>query len=130
VHENPSDVPVHPKGQSPPGSIAPSQSRLLTAKDTVMSQSLASGAAARQAGLMFTIEHEFDATVITLLDEGTAPLQEDITINSFAECVTIEQLDPRTGRIQLITLSLEQLRDLSVALDLPEGAYQLRNDPE
>ncbi|KAE9630511.1 hypothetical protein FEE96_07970 [Parasedimentitalea maritima] len=79
---------------------------------------------------MFTIEHEFDATVITLLDEGTAPLQEDITINSFAECVTIEQYDPRTDRVQLITLSLDQLRDLSVALDLPEGVYQLRDATE
>ena len=75
---------------------------------------------------MFTIEHEFDATVITLMDEGAAPLQEDITINSFAECVTIEQWDPRTDRVQKITLSPEQLRDLAAALDLPEGVYALR----
>ena len=26
---------------------------------------------------MFTIEHEFDATVITLIDESDAPLRED-----------------------------------------------------
>ena len=75
---------------------------------------------------MFTIEHEFDATVITLVDEGDAPLQEDITINSFAECITVEQLDPRTDRVQKITLSPEQLRDLAAALDLPEGVYALR----
>ncbi|PCJ08327.1 MAG: hypothetical protein COB16_07895 [Rhodobacteraceae bacterium] len=79
---------------------------------------------------MFTIEHEFDSTVITLLDEGEAPLQEDVTINSFAECVTIEQYDPRTDRMQLITLSQTQLRDLSMALDLPEGVYQLRDGPK
>lgn len=78
---------------------------------------------------MFTIEHEFDATVITLVDEGDAPLQEDVTINSFAECVTLEQMDPRTDRVQRITLSPEQLRDLAAALDLPEGIYQLRPDP-
>jgi len=77
---------------------------------------------------MFTIEHEFDATVITLVDEG-APLQEDVTINAFAECVTLEQLDPRTDRVQKITLSPEQLRDLAAALDLPEGVYQLRQMP-
>lgn len=75
---------------------------------------------------MFTIEHEFDATIITLVDEGEAPLQEDITINSFAECVTLEQLDPRTDRVQHITLSAEQLRDLAAALDLPEGVYRIR----
>ncbi len=75
---------------------------------------------------MFTIEHEFDATVITLVDQGDTPLQEDITINSFAECITVEQLDPRTDRVQKITLSPEQLRDLAAALDLPEGVYALR----
>ena len=72
---------------------------------------------------MFSIEHEFDATVITLIDEGEAPLVEDVTINSFAECVTLEQLDPRTETVHKITLSPEQLRDLAAALDLPEGVY-------
>ena len=82
-----------------------------------------------QAGhcwIMFSIEHEFDSTVITLVDEGPPPLQEDVVINSFAECVTIEQFDPRTDRIQKITLSAGQLRDLAAALDLPEGVYQIR----
>jgi hypothetical protein len=73
---------------------------------------------------MFTIEHEFDSTIITLVDEGAAPLQEDVVINSFAECITVEQLNPRTDRMQRITLSPEQIRDLSAALDLPEGVYQ------
>ena len=75
---------------------------------------------------MFSIEHEFDATVITLVDEGPAPLQEDVTVNSFAECVTLEQLDPRTDRVVTITLSPSQLRDLAAAIDLPEGVYRLR----
>lgn len=79
---------------------------------------------------MFTIEHEFDATVITLVDEGAKPLHEDITINSFAECVTLEQLDARTGEVHKITLSPEQLRDLAAALDLPEGVYRIRADQE
>ena len=73
---------------------------------------------------MFTIEHEFDATVVTLIDDGLAPLQEDVTINSFAECLTVEQSDTRTDTIMKITLSPEQVRDLAAALDLPEGAYQ------
>jgi len=75
---------------------------------------------------MFTIEHDFDATVITLVDEGSPHLQEDITINAFEDCVTVEQLDPRTDRVQRITLSMAQLRDLGAALDLPEGIYALR----
>ena len=75
---------------------------------------------------MFSIEHDFDATVITLVDEGTPHLQEDITINAFEDCVTLEQLDPRTEEVQKITLSWTMLRDLEAALDLPEGVYRLR----
>ncbi|MCA0042809.1 hypothetical protein [Celeribacter litoreus] len=76
---------------------------------------------------MFTIEHEFDATVVTLVDEGESVLQEDVTISAFDECVTVEQLDPRTDTVQKITFSMQQLRDLGAALDLPEGAYRLTN---
>lgn len=83
----------------------------------------------RQCGAMFTIEHEFDSTVITLVDEGAAPLQEDVVINSFAECVTVEQYDARTDSVHKITLSAVQLRDLGAALNLPEGMYQLREIP-
>jgi hypothetical protein len=77
---------------------------------------------------MFTIEHEFDATVVTLVDEGEAPLQEDVIVTAFAECVTVEQLDARTDRMQKITLSLAQIQDLAAALDLPEGVYRLRRN--
>lgn len=75
---------------------------------------------------MFTIEHEFDSTVITLVDDGRAPLQEDVVVNSFAECITVEQYDARTDRMQRITLSPEQVRDLAAALDLPEGVYSTK----
>ncbi|MCD9149512.1 hypothetical protein [Pseudophaeobacter flagellatus] len=77
---------------------------------------------------MFSIEHDFDCTTVTLLDEGATPLQEDITLNAFAECVTIEQLDARTDQVQKITLSYTQVRDLAAALDLPEGIYRLVTD--
>lgn len=72
---------------------------------------------------MFSIEHDFDATVITLVDEGRAPLGEDVIVNAFEECVTVEQYDPRTDTLHKITLSMSQLRDLGAALDLPEGVY-------
>ena len=72
---------------------------------------------------MFSIEHEFDSTVITLVDEGAAQLQEDLIINSFSECVTIEQYDARTDKINKITFSIAQLKDLSAAINLPEGVY-------
>ena len=75
---------------------------------------------------MFTIEHEFDASVVTLVDDPADHRQEDVTITAFEDCVTVEQLDPRTETVQKITLSLSQVADLTAALDLPEGIYALR----
>ncbi|MEO1194948.1 MAG: hypothetical protein AAFX45_02095 [Pseudomonadota bacterium] len=79
---------------------------------------------------MFTIEHEFDATVITLIDEAKGHRQEDVTINAFEDCITIEQLESQTDRLQRVTLSLAQVADLVAALDLPEGFYQLKTAPK
>ncbi|MBN2906382.1 MAG: hypothetical protein JXJ18_06730 [Rhodobacteraceae bacterium] len=78
---------------------------------------------------MFTIEHEFDATVITLMDEGKGHLQEDVTVTAFEDCVTVEQLDPRTDQVHKITLSLAQIHELGAALDLPEGIYRIGPEP-
>lgn len=74
---------------------------------------------------MFTIEHDFDATVITLVDEGTPHLEEDVTIQGFEECVTIEQFDPRRNDVVKIVMSMEQVRELAAALNLPEGVYRM-----
>ena len=75
---------------------------------------------------MFTIEHEFDATVITLVDEGPRPLKEDVSVQAFEECVVLEQYDARTDSVTRITLSHDQVADLAAALDLPEGIYTLK----
>ena len=72
---------------------------------------------------MFTIEHEFDATVVTLVDDPAQHRQEDIVISAFEDCVTLEQMDKRTEQVQKITLSPSQLADLTAALNLPEGVY-------
>lgn len=74
---------------------------------------------------MFTIEHDFDATVITLIDDPATHRQEDVIINAFDDCVTLEQVDPRTDNVARVTLSTSQVRDLFAALDLPEGAYRI-----
>lgn len=74
---------------------------------------------------MFTIDHEFDASIVTLIDEGSPVLQDDVSIAIFDDCVTIEQHDLRTDRLAKVTLSLRQLKDLQAALKLPEGSYRL-----
>ncbi|WP_134726056.1 hypothetical protein [Paracoccus luteus] len=76
---------------------------------------------------MFTIEHEFDATVITLIDEapaGELPLAHDVTILTFDDRVVIEQADA-DGAVARVTLSLLQVEELRAALNLPEGSYRL-----
>ena len=73
---------------------------------------------------MFTIEHDFDATVVTLIDDGSAPLQDDISISAFASVIIVEQYDPKTCKTNKISLSMAQLRDLRAALNLPEGSYK------
>lgn len=76
---------------------------------------------------MFTIDHEFDASVITLIDDAAAPGTADVTIALFDDQVTIEQVNPHTDRVQKISLSMRQIADLRAALDLPEGAYVRRD---
>jgi hypothetical protein len=73
---------------------------------------------------MFTIEHEFDATVVTLVDDGTAPLQEDVVLHATESAIILNQYDPRSDRMVSITFSPEQWRDLTAALNLPEGVYK------
>lgn len=73
---------------------------------------------------MFTIEHEFDATVITLVDDGKSPLQEDVVVHATESAILLHQYNPRLDKTVSITLSPEQWRDLNAALDLPEGVYQ------
>lgn len=72
---------------------------------------------------MFTIEHEFDATVVTLVDEKAQYLQEDVVITAFEDCIVLEQADRDGETASKITLSLSQLADLRDALNLPEGVY-------
>ena len=81
---------------------------------------------AREGGAIFSIEHEFDATVVTLVDEGTRRPLEDVVVSLFEECVTVTQPDPRTGEAVTVTLSNVQVRDLAAALNLPEGVYRRR----
>ena len=74
---------------------------------------------------MFTIEHGFDATTITLVDEGSPHLKEDVAVSTFDDCITLEQHNPVTDRLQRVTFSMQQARDLAAALNLPEGSYRL-----
>lgn len=75
---------------------------------------------------MFTNEHDFDASVITLIDEGAPHLQEDVVVTIFDDQVTIVQHDHDMDQTQTVTLSLQQFTDLRAALNLPEGSYRTK----
>lgn len=77
---------------------------------------------------MFTIEHEFDATVITLIDESepnTRPLNEDVVIQTFDDRIIVEQMNPRGNEVERVTFTMHQLAELRLALNLPEGNYRV-----
>ncbi|MBW7922151.1 MAG: hypothetical protein H3C51_08650 [Rubellimicrobium sp.] len=73
---------------------------------------------------MLSIEHEFEATVVTLVDEGPEPLQEDVTVAAFDDRVTFTQYDVEGDRVMQVTMSPLQVQELLAALDLPEGVYR------
>ena len=70
---------------------------------------------------MFTIEHEFESTVITTLDQEGQ--HEDVEIHLDAESIFIRQWSEELQTFDLIELSMQQLKDIITAVDLPEGAY-------
>ena len=45
---------------------------------------------------------KIDATVVTLVDEGNSHLLEDVAIHAFEDCVTLEQYDARTDRVDKV----------------------------
>ena len=77
---------------------------------------------------MFSIEHEFDRTVVTLVDEGAPPLREDVVVASHDDRIEVTQFDPDTGQLSTVVLSLAQMRDLMAAVALPEGVYTRADD--
>lgn len=80
---------------------------------------------------MFTIEHDFDATVITLIDEAqpnTRPLNEDVVILTFDDRVVVEQVNSDGEEVVRVTFTMHQLAELRLALNLPEGNYRIEKD--
>ena len=64
---------------------------------------------------------ECDYTAITTLDETA--VFEDVEVVLDADVVYISQVLPDSNRAQVLELSYQQLKDILVAMDLPEGAY-------
>jgi len=71
---------------------------------------------------MFTVEHDFADTIITVLDD-TGHL-EDLEVMFDEYTVFFRQWDEVTGAFHVIEITTKQFKELQAALSLPEGAYR------
>tara|TARA_R110002167_G_scaffold69256_1_gene195261 strand:+ start:2548 stop:2799 length:252 start_codon:yes stop_codon:yes gene_type:complete len=77
--------------------------------------------------IMFTVEFEPDASIITTLDQQDA--FEDVEmILADDGTVYIRQFDENLGEYQMLYMSAQQWLDLLTAYQSPEGAYVLQID--
>lgn len=73
---------------------------------------------------MFTVEMEFDETVVTVVDD-TGKV-DDIKIHLAEDVVYFRQYNSVTERDELIQITPEMWREMTAAFDSPEGAFVLR----
>ena len=74
---------------------------------------------------MFTIEMDHDETAITILDERDN--YEDIQFILYDDIVYIRQWNDDLELFETIVISPDMFDEFRKALDLPEGAYAMRN---
>lgn len=70
---------------------------------------------------MFTIEHEEDETIITILDEEGE--LEDVGVLMWEDRVYIRQWNEHRYRFDLIAMNADMYYKLMQAWSLPEGTY-------
>lgn len=70
---------------------------------------------------MFTVEHEDDHTIVTILDVTNE--HEDVHVIIEDDGVWIRQWDESLGHFELISLTHDQWQALIMSLDCEAGAY-------
>lgn len=73
---------------------------------------------------MFTVELRSDYSVITCLDNSGEFEDVQVIIGDDGE-VFLRQWDEDIDRFSVIQLTYEQLKAISISLNLPEGTYNL-----
>lgn len=77
---------------------------------------------------MFTIETDFDETLITIMDD-TGEL-EDVGVILYEDYVHFRQWNEKSQRYDVVTLSPEMYYKLMKAWKLPDGTYILQKQEE
>ena len=73
---------------------------------------------------MFTVEFEKDAAVITVLSEDDSQEDVEVIVGDDSN-VWIRQYQEYKNEFDVICLTWQQLKDICVALDSPEGMFQV-----
>jgi hypothetical protein len=72
---------------------------------------------------MFSVEHEFDSTTITVLDDSGE--QEDVAVVLFDDIIYIRQYVEDTDLASIITMTPKMFEEIMVAWNKSDGSYQL-----
>ena len=70
---------------------------------------------------MFSVEHEFDSTTVTILDDGGE--QEDVAVILFDDLVYIRQYVEDTDLASIITMTPKMYKELMAAWNQHEGSF-------
>ena len=73
---------------------------------------------------MFTVEFEYDYTLIRTLDEQDRYEDVEVVVGDEGE-VFMLQFNESTQKNSVLVMSLQQLIDLYSAMDSPEGSFEL-----
>ena len=73
---------------------------------------------------MFSIEHEFENTTVTILDDGGE--QEDVAVILFDDLVYIRQYVEDTDLASIVTMTPRMFEELVAAWNESEGSYITR----
>lgn len=73
---------------------------------------------------MFSVEHEFDSTSITVLDDSGE--QEDVAVILFDDVVYIRQYVEDTDMASVITMSPKMFAEMIEAYNRGEGSFVTR----
>lgn len=73
---------------------------------------------------MFSVEHEFDNTTITVLDDSGE--QEDVAVILFDDVIYIRQYVEDTDLASIVTLSPQMFAEMIEAWNCAEGSFITR----
>ena len=74
--------------------------------------------------IMFTVEFESNASVITTLDDNDSYNDVEMVVADDGS-VYLRQFDEMLGQYEMVYMSYQQWLDLMTAYSSPEGAYRL-----